>query len=144
MRRSAQQLAQMPVRHGDLGDEYRQDEHRHVGGRRPRPGRSGHVEDQGDHSHERSDDRLPRKEPCDAVGTGSINATLSSLSDEAPLHAANRTESVTSMQLAVTQPARLDPSPSHSEPLPDAQDGLNARPIILGHRGRHGFVEEES
>jgi hypothetical protein len=109
MRRSAQQLAQVPVRHGDLGDEYRQDEHRHVGGRRPWSGRSGHVEDQGDHSDERANDRLPRKKPCEAGGAASFNATLSRLSDEAPLHATNRTESVTSMQLAVTQPARLDP-----------------------------------
>jgi hypothetical protein len=67
------------------------------------------VEDQGDHSDERANDRLSRKEPCDAIGTASVHTALSRLTDEAPLHATNRTESVTSMQLAVTRPSRLDP-----------------------------------
>jgi hypothetical protein len=101
------------------------------------------VEDQGDHSDERANDRLSREEPCDAVSTAGVHTTIGRLTDEAPLHAANRTESVTSMQLVVTRPSRLDPWPGFSEPLPDAQDGLNARPIILGPRRRQGFVEEE-
>lgn len=57
--------------------------------------------------------------------------------------ATNRTESVTCMQLAVTRSALLDPLPSLREPFPDAQDGLNVRPIILGPRRRQGFFEEE-
>jgi hypothetical protein len=101
------------------------------------------VEDQGDHSDERANDRLSRKEPCDAVGTAGVHTALTRLTDEAPLHATNRTESVTSMQLAVTRPSRLDPLPWLSEPLPDAQNGLNDGPIILGPRRRQGFVEEE-
>src|ERR1022692_1669894 len=87
MRRSTEEGAKVPVGHGDLGDEDRQDEHRHVGGRRSRSGRPGHVEDQGNHSHEGSEDRLPRKEPRDPRRPVTVDTNVNG-TDHSPCHRA--------------------------------------------------------
>ena len=84
--RSAEQGAKVPVRHGDLGNEDRQDEHRQAAGL-PRA-RSGHVEDQGDHSHERSDGHVPRKGPRDPRGPATVNLSVNGMTDRSPIHAA--------------------------------------------------------
>jgi hypothetical protein len=84
MRGSAEQGAKVPVRHGDLGNEDRQDEHRQAGGL-PRS-RAGHVEDQGDHSDDRSDGHVPRKGPHDSRGPTTVKVSVDRVTDPSPIH----------------------------------------------------------
>ncbi len=108
VRWSAEHFPEVPVRHGDLGDDDRQDKHRLVGGRN-RPCRSGHMEDQGDHGDDGSDGRLSRQEPCDARGPCTPDATVNTPTGLSPVHATDRTKCVTTSQLAVPEnrPASL-------------------------------------
>jgi hypothetical protein len=67
------------------------------------------VEGQCDHSDERGDGRLPRKEAGDALRPAAINANVNGLTDRSPTHVPNRTESVTQLQLARHRAGVLEP-----------------------------------